>query len=290
MTTLLYDFKYTDPSGYSYTGQVVSDSDVPAYNYLSGQTYNSPYTNAQGQHGSYVISGTGTPTTAPSGAVYQSVYTDATGAGYESYKYDPATSAYYDVKATGYDPNTGFLKGTTSTPAWGGIGLGNEYGYINTGTATAPQYHTYGGGGTAHADINPGTLSYYDFEFLYPDGSYYLGRVADDGTYGYAIGQTIQKGNSGAEYVVYNKEATSPPAGTKAGYVSDLLYYDSFTNKNYPPSDIIPNTTYYQKPVGYGGLGTDTDYIQQTDGKYYAFNDTTNAHSSPGLTAIPLPT
>src|ERR1044072_5593478 len=113
----LYDYTYTNPSGYSYKGQVVADSDVTTYNYVAGQSYNAP------GGGSYVISGAGTPTTAPSGAVYTNSYTDATGT-YDSYHYDPKNATYYNT---------------------------------NTG---------------------------YDYKFLYPDGSYYLGKVYDNGTYG----------------------------------------------------------------------------------------------------------
>ena len=85
MTKTLYDYTYEDPSGYSYTGQVVADDTVAQYNYQPGQTYTSSYKNSQGQAGTYAISSTGTPTNAPSGAVYQTSYTSPNGTSYDSY-------------------------------------------------------------------------------------------------------------------------------------------------------------------------------------------------------------
>src|SRR3569833_2837801 len=123
MPGTLYDYTYTNPSGYSYKGQVVSDPSISTYNYVAGQSYDAP------GGGSYTISGAGTP--------------------------------------------------------------------------TAPNYLTYGGGGTAN--INPATsYAAYDYKFLYPDGSYYLGKVIDNGTYGYDVGKTYDKG--AGTYSIYAKE------------------------------------------------------------------------------------
>jgi hypothetical protein len=286
MVKTLYDYTYNDPSGYSYKGQVVADTTISQYNYVPGQTYTAP--SSSGNGGTYTVSGTGTPTTAPSGAVYQTSYTGTSGATYDSYHYDPAQAAYYDINTTGYDHNTGYVTGTPKTPAWSGIGLGNEYSYVNTGTTTNPSYHTYGGGGTAAVNTNPGTPQAYDYKFLYPNGSYYLGKVVDDGTYGYQVGQTIPKGVG--QYTIYQIDPTPPSPTALSGYNYTQLYHDVFTNKDYAPSDIIPNTPYYQKPVGYGGLGTEKDYIQMPNGSYYKFSDSSSAHSAMPLSAIPLPT
>lgn len=288
MTTTNYDYTYTDPSGYSYNGQVVADTTNPLYNYVSGQTYSTP------DGGKYAISGAGTPTTAPGGAVYQTSYTDATGKSYDSYHYDPKNAAYYDINS-GYDKASGMVTpptapgGTPSTPvpAWSGIGLGNEYSYVNSGTPTAPSYHTYGGGGTANADVAPGTPTAYDYKFLYPDGSYYLGKVVDDGTYGYKVGQTITKGSG--TYSIYQQDPTAPAPTAHAGDNYVQLYHDATANANYPPSDIVASSPYYLKQTGYGGLGTEKDYVQKPGG-YYAFNDTTPASTSTPVPTIPLPT
>jgi hypothetical protein len=280
MTKTLYNYTYSNPSGYSYSGQVVADTDVPAYNYVSGQTYNSP------KGGTYTISGAGTPTSAPSGAVYQTTYTASNGTTYDSYHYDPASATYYDVNS-GYNTTTGMTNGSSPVPAWSGIGLGNEYSYVNVGTMTAPSYQTYGGGGSASVNMSPGTKTAYDYKFLYPDGSYYLGKVVDDGTYGYSPGKTYTMGEG--TYTIYATDPTPPASTALAGYNYVELYYDYSTGQNYPPSDIVPNSPYYQKPVGYGGLGTEKDYIQLSSG-YHQFSDSSTADATSPVTAIPLPT
>ena len=281
-----YDYTYTSPTGYSYKGQVVADTDITQYNYVPGQTYNAP------NGGTYTVSGAGTPTTAPSGAVYQTSYTDTAGKVYDSYHYDVKNAAYYNINA-GYDHSTGNYQpvqnGTVPAapvPAWSGIGLGNEYSYVNTGTPTAPAYHTYGGGGTAPLNLAPGIPAVYDYKFLYPDGSYYLGRVVDDGTYGYAPGKSYTMGTG--TYSIYAKDAAAPAPDAKAGYNYIDLYHDA-SGTNYPPSNLVASSPYYLKPVGYGGVGTEKDWIQKPGG-YYQFSDTTTASSSTPVTAIPLPT
>ena len=285
-----YDYTYTDPTGYSYKGQVVADTDVPKYNYVSGQTYQSP-----NGTGTYQISGAGTPTTAPSGAVYQTAYMDKTGKAADSYHYDAKDATYYNVNA-GYDHASGMLTpppsltpsaSMTPVPAWSGIGLGNEYSYTNTGTPTAPNYQTYGGGGSANVNPTPTALTAYDYKFLYPDGAtYYLGKVVDDGTFGYKVGETITKPTG--TYSIYAQDAAAPIPTAKPGYNYALLYHDANGN-NYAPSDIIPNTPLYQKPVGYGGVGTEHDYASKPGG-YFAFDPTTTAATSTAIPAVPLPT
>jgi hypothetical protein len=291
MTKTLYDYTYTDPSGYSYKGQVVADTTMSQYNYQSGQSYQSPYHDSKGQYGTYIISGSGTPTNAPSGAVYCTSYTSSSGASYDSYHYDPASANYYDINTTGYDKSTGYVTGTQSTPAWSGIGLGNEYSYVNTGSMSSPSYHTYGGGGTASysSSASYATPTLYDYQFLYPDGSYYTGTVVDDGTYGYQVGQQIPKGSNG-EYTITGKDTSPPPSGALAGYTYTSLYVDDLNGTAYNTSNTMSSSPYYQKPVGYGGLGTEKDYIQ-SDGSYYqiAYNHEYTSSSTP-LTSIPLPT
>src|SRR5689334_21628526 len=117
MPGTLYNYVYTNPSGYSYSGQVVADPSISQYNYTPGQSYNAP------GGGSYVISGAGVPTSAPSGAVYTNAYTDPTGT-FDSYHYDPLNATHYYTNTGGYDTNSGMTP--AGTPAWSGIGLGNE--------------------------------------------------------------------------------------------------------------------------------------------------------------------
>jgi hypothetical protein len=271
VTRTLYDFTYNDPSGYSYKGQVVSDDTLPEYLYKPGTTFKSPYINSDGQSGTYTIGTTGTPTQAPSGAVFMTSYTSADGTTYKAYHYDPASASYFDM-SKGYDKQYG--QGG-DYPAWTTEGLGSEYAYINSGTTTNPQYHVYGGGGQASYG-GPGSTSTpttYDFQFLYPDGSYYDGKVVDDGTFRYYVDQQIHEGVG--TYSIYNQESTPPPATELAGYSYTLLYSDANTKQYYAPSDLTPNTPYYQKPVGYLGLGSEHDYIN-TGGLYFQFDDTGN--------------
>lgn len=283
MTTLSYNYTYTDPSGYSYTGQVVADTTMSQYNYVSGQTYKSP------SGGTYTISGAGTPTTAPSGAVYMTSYTAPGGTAQDSYHYDVKNNAYYDINS-GYDHATGMYTppGGTPVPAWSGIGLGNEYSYVNTApTGSPPSYQTYGGGGSADVNLHPSTSVAYDYQFMYADGSYYDGKVVDNGTFGYKVGETVKA--SDGTYTIYAQDPTAPAATAKAGYNYAELYYDAANKTNYAPSDIMPSSPYYDKPAGYGGLGTEKDYIQ-TSGGYQMFNSTTEAPASPVVATLPLPT
>ena len=287
MPGTLYNYVYSNPSGYSYSGQVVADPSMPQYNYMPGQTYMAP------NGGTYMVSaGDAVPTTAPSGAVYQDSYTSTTGMTSPSYHYDPETATYYNV-GSGYNPMTGMISAPSATtsggmvPAWSGIGLGNEYSYVNTGTATAPSYQTYGGGGTANVNMTPGPLVAYDYQFMYPDGSLYDGKVYDNGTYGYAVGKTYMMGNG--TYSIYAQDPTAPPPTAKAGYNYAELYHSATTNQNYAPSDLMPTSPTYQMPAGYGGLGTEKNYIQTSAG-FQQFNDMATASSSTPVASLPLPT
>jgi len=288
MPGMLMNYTYTDTAtGNTYSGQVVADSSMSQYNYQPGATYDFGT-------GYYTMS-TAAPvaTNAPSGAVYQTSYYDkANNTTYDSYHYDVRDNAYYDVKTDGYSPTTGMYQPPTpmggtappSVPMWSSTGgLGSEYGYIKTPNG----YGVYGGGSTATAEITPGTLTTYDFQFMYPNGSYYDGTVYDNGTYGYKVGATGSE--PGGTYSIYAASTTPPPAGALAGETYALTYYDITDKAFYAPSDITSGTPYYNKPDGYGGLSTVSDYIHKTGG-YYHFNDTSGASASTPIAALPLPT
>jgi hypothetical protein len=285
MPGTLYNYTYSSPTGYSYSGQVVSDPSMPQYNYMPGQTYMAP------NGGSYAVSaGAAIPTTAPSGAVYQDSYTSASGMTSPSYHYDPETATYYDV-ANGYNTSTGMIPAAGATggsvPAWSGIGLGNEYSYVNTGTPTAPSYQTYGGGGTANVNSAPTPLTGYNYQFMYPDGSYYDGTVYDNGTYGYAVGKTYMMGEG--TYNIYAMAPTPPPPNYQAGYNYVDLYHSMAAGQNYAPSDVLPGSPTNGMAAGYGGLGTEKNYAATPSG-FAAFNNMTEASQSTPVAAIPLPT
>jgi hypothetical protein len=281
MANMAYNYTYTDPSGYSYSGQVVASTTMPQYDYVSGATYTSAEVGSSGD-GTYTISGAGVPTTAPAGAVYQTSYTDPSGNAYDSYHYDPSQATYYNI-STGYDQANGMYpppSGEPPVPAWSGIGLGNEYSYVNIGTATKPDYVTYGGGGTA-APTASTTYTDYDYYFMYPSGTYYYGVVVDNGTYGYKVGESMSK--DGGTYTIYGSSPTA--AGNyQAGYNYMTEYVAG--GKTYTPSDLTPGTPSYGQPAGYGGLGSEKSYVS-AGGSYYAVGPTAMATQSTPVTMIP---
>jgi len=285
MAGMLMNYTFAGTNGDTYTGQVVADPTSTKYNYVAGQTYQTP-------DGSYKIDAATPPipTNAPVGSVYQTSYTDGkTGTTYDSYHYDPKNNAYIDAKTQGYDKTTGMFSVPNSTPVpmWSTKqGLGEEYAYVKTADN---MYHVYGGGGQAHAKITPDAigLTTYDYRFTYPDGkTYYDGKVVDDGTYGYKPGRTIQE--AGSTYSIYAVDPAKPAAGALAGQTYTSIYHNG-DGKEYAAADIIPTSPYYNKPTGYGGLGSETDYIKKPGG-YYAFDPRTSADTSMPVAAVPLPT
>ncbi|MBV8400265.1 MAG: hypothetical protein JOZ17_16215 [Acetobacteraceae bacterium] len=283
MAGMLMDYTYKGANGDTYTGQVVADSTVSKYNYQPGQTY------TYGT-GTYTMGMTQTPTNAPVGSVYQSTYYDAaTGQTYDSYHYDAKNNQYYDVKTDGYNKSTGMYtpSGGSPVPMWSSKGgLGTEYGYVKDASG---HYHVYGGGGSAYAEVSPTTLqtAAYDYKFTYPDGSYYTGRVVDDGTFGYKAGESFKYGSG--TYSITAVDPTKPAATDLAGYNYITNYYDASTHMNYQPSSLMPTSPYYNKPSGYGGVGTETSYIQKPNG-YYQFSANMEATQSTPLATLPLPT
>jgi len=165
-------------------------------------------------------------------------------------------------------------------------GLGSEYGYVKDASG---HYHVYGGGGTAYAQVNQTSLqtTAYDYKFVYSDGSYYTGRVVDDGTFGYKVGTSFEYGSG--TYSITAVDPAKPAVNDLAGYNYVVDYYDASASTHYQPSNLIATSPYYHKPSGYGGCGSETDYIQKPNG-YYQFSANTEATQSPPLTTLPLPT
>ena len=252
----IYSFTYQSPTGNYYAGYVASESGT-AYNYTAGQTYQSPY------GGTYTI---GQPVYSNSqvspGSVYCTYYHDASNnQNYQSYHYDPGTGQYYDVYSISpsqYLP-TGSYNGVSL--AAGTEGLGSEYDYVQSSTG----YHVYGEGGYASAQITPSTTytpENYAYKFTYTNGNYYTGTVYDDGTYGYSVGYT--KSTPYGEYSITGTAA--PSANEMAGYVYANNF--NYNGQSYYVGDSIQTSPYYNKPIGYGGLGTETDYVKYTTGYY----------------------
>jgi hypothetical protein len=274
--SMLYDFSYQSSSGNVYYGQVAADPGTK-YNYTSGQTI-------QSNGGTYTIYQPVHQTNAPAGSVYCTAYYDkATDKTYDSYHYDVAKNQYYDVTKNYYDPAA---KGTYQgvSMAAGTQGLGSEYDY-----AKGPdgKYHVYGGGGEAHAQITPSTVGThdYDYKFTYQDGSYYTGKVTDDGSLGYSAGYT--KATPYGTYSITGVDTTAPSPTEMAGYVYTNSYYDASTAKSYTPYSETPGTPYYNKPDGYGGLGTEKDYAHYSNGYHQYGGGQYEASSTPALMAVP---
>ena len=91
------------------------------------------------------------------------------------------TTSYYD---NGTKESYAPVYGQSNTSA-GGRGLGNEV----DATIGARGQLIFGEGGYDEADQAGATT--YTFTFTYTDGRSYSGTVIDDGTYGYAVGQSI---------------------------------------------------------------------------------------------------
>jgi hypothetical protein len=103
----------------------------------------------------------------------------------------------------------------------------------------------------------PKFTTLYDFYFKYPDGNSYIGTVADDGTYGYFVGETI-KGSKGF-YQIYNSSGVTTQS---VGAVTDIYYHDVPSNHYYTPATPVASTT---------GLGLDGDSIHGIDQQDHLF-------------------
>ena len=276
MVSTVYNFEYQSASGNLYTGEVATDSSGP-YSYQPGQAI--PYGG-----GTYFIGTQSYQSNVPAGTVYCTAYYDkSTNATYNSYHYDPATNQYYNVSQNGYDRATGTYQGISM--AAGQQGLGSEYDY-----AKGPdnKYHVYGGGGEAHAQITPSTVGThdYDYKFVYTDGSYYTGKVTDDGSLGYAAGYT--KATPYGSYTITGVDPTPPSASELAGYIYTSSYYDKSTNQAYGNYNPPPGSGYYGKPNGYYGLGSEINYAQYSNGYHkYGAGGQYEASSTPVMSGPP---
>jgi len=98
--------------------------------------------------------------------------------------------------------------------------MGSEIDY----TYGAKGYQYYGIGGAYEAKQGS---SLYDFYFVYKDGSYYYGTVADSGSYGYKVGQVVS-----TAYGYYDIYASGGVTTQTSGSVSTNNYYDVTSNKS----------------------------------------------------------
>jgi len=129
------------------------------------------------------------------------------------------------------------------------------------------------------ATISPGiaTTSLFDFVFVYADGNdYYGGTVADNGAYGYRVGQQIT--TSAGHYDIFAKEdaPTQAPSGT--------VVVTNYSHGGPGAASTVPVNTAAGQPDGTDGLGSESDAVLGLDGEAHPFSSTLEA--SFGTTAL----
>ena len=251
---VLYDFTFTFGDGSFYVGTVFDNGTL---GYFGGQKIYTAY-------GVYAVS---THAGAIDPVLFQSV-----GA--------VRTTSYYDARtATSYTSYNARSSG-------GGHGLTTE-----TDSITPPGGSAilFGEGGRYAAVVGGETR--FGFTFTYKDGSTYTGTVADDGSYGYAVGQTIATARG--SYLVTDATAVTGYYRQAIGTVFVTGYVDVSSGFYVPiygsqglasgaaglgsEHDFIDDGSGHRKPFGGGGAQEARLYgnsvftfrFTYTDGSYY---------------------
>jgi hypothetical protein len=191
-----YSFVYDFAGGGdSYTGTVVDDG---RWGYTAGQTV--AVTSGGATVGNYSLTALGGATALDPGTV-------------------TVTSYYSSEKAASFTPATGLGDGLA--------GLGSESDSI--------AYHgsLYGFAATASTSLPANGL--WDFEFLYDDGSYFTGTVADDGSEGYSAGFTLGEVAGGTTIGAYTITAAAGSTTQPVGAVSVTLFHSAAEATDYAP-------------------------------------------------------
>jgi hypothetical protein len=107
----------------------------------------------------------------------------------------------------------------------------------------------------------PSATDLYEFYFVYNDNSYYFGWAADNGTYGYYVGETITTNNTyGGYYVIYGSEGATTDA---VGSVYTKDYVDQTNGgKDYLSESYLNGGA----PDGSSGIGSEFDYTDGANG------------------------
>ena len=231
-----FDFVYNDQS--YYFGWV---ADNGTYGYYVGETINT--NNTYG--GYYYIYGSAGATTDPVGSVYTKDYVDTTNGGK-----DYLSQSYLNGGAadgtSGLGSEFDYTNGVSGLQAFG---LGGEYEAMQGTPASPPP------------PPPPPSTDLYEFYFVYNDQSYYFGWVADNGTYGYYVGETIAANNTyGGSYYIYGSAgATTDPVGSV--YTKD--YVDTTNGgKDYLSQSYLNGGG----ADGSSGLGSEFDYTNGANG------------------------
>jgi autotransporter passenger strand-loop-strand repeat protein len=112
--------------------------------------------------------------------------------------------------------------------------------------------------------------SLFDFVFVYNGGQdYYLGRVADDGRFGYSVGET--KTNAAGSYIVFGEESAAASAAVGSVFV------DYYSHGGPGAASGIPVKTAAGSADGTAGLGSESDTLLGLDGAGHAFSSTAPA-------------
>ena len=212
----LYDFYYKYNDGSFYYGTVADDG---SSGYFAGENVHI------GSGGPYHIYGPSGQTADPSGTVHVSSY------------YDIASRAFYV-------PANDAIGGSA-----GEDGLGSETDYISGSAGN----QRFGDAGLYEAREAGATL--YDFTFTYGDGSYFVGFVSDDGSYGYAVNQTISTAYQGGTFTITGSEGATT---YKVGYGLISTYYDALNGEFFKA---LTQQTYGDYSVR-GGVEHSFDEIQ----------------------------
>jgi autotransporter passenger strand-loop-strand repeat protein len=154
------------------------------------------------------------------------------------------------------------LTGLEFTPGKAAGGSSSSFTY----SVSDPAGNTTSGSAT----LSVKAVSLFDFVFTYQDGlDYYQGTVADDGTFGYAVGQSLT--TSAGQYTVVGKEttATSEVAGT--------VFVANYSHGGPGASSSVPVKTAAGTADGTAGLGSESDTLLGVDGLSHAFSSTQEA-------------
>ena len=138
-------------------------------------------------------------------------------------------------------------------------------------TLTASETDIAGNSNSASLSFTLSTArSLFSFIYTYNDGKEaYSGTVADDGSLGYQVGQTISR--PGGAYTILGED----PNGTSQA--SGTVFVTDYRHAGPGQASYVPQKDGQGQPSGTGGLGSETDAVLGTDGAYHAFDPNNEA-------------
>jgi hypothetical protein len=166
------------------------------------------------------------------------------------------------------------LTGLKFAPAPNRIGTTDSFRYTVTDRAGNASV-----GSAALAVAAPAVASLFDFVFTYNDPSrdYFYGTVADNGLFGYQVGQQIA--TTAGRFDIYYQEGL--PATTPVGTV----FVTNYSHGGPGQASTVPVNTAAGQPSGTNGLLSVSDAVRGTDGQPHQFSSTLQANFG-GTTAL----